>query len=227
MCWINCRETSEPSDIPSRTSTDWVRIGGTASARPARAAIPTAIIAPEISPPGRFAHKNSSPPALPTASVSTALRTMARLVMADAIDVGIRVTPPYGKSARYGQMRHAIAAMRRQTDCRWDISLTPQRRIREIACSLRLVGRRLLAFRKEFLAFLAVQSLGVGFLRAFERARRPRLGFLLLGRRLGVGLRSFGLGRGRGLRECTAHQQKRSERGCGGKGRNLHHGGTS
>ena len=29
MCWISCRDTSEPSDIPSSTSTVWVRIGGT------------------------------------------------------------------------------------------------------------------------------------------------------------------------------------------------------
>ena len=60
MCWISCRDTSEPSEIPSSTSTVWVRIGGSASGRPAIAAMPTAIIAPEISPPGRFAHRNSS-----------------------------------------------------------------------------------------------------------------------------------------------------------------------
>jgi hypothetical protein len=28
------------------------------------------------------------------------------------IEAGIRLTPPYGKSACKGQMRHAIAAMR-------------------------------------------------------------------------------------------------------------------
>ena len=54
MCWISCRDTSEPSEMPSSTSTVWVRIGGTASGRPASAAMPTAIIAPEISPPGRL-----------------------------------------------------------------------------------------------------------------------------------------------------------------------------
>jgi hypothetical protein len=32
--------------------------------------------------------------------------------MADAIDAGIRVTPPYGKSASGGQMRQRDAAMR-------------------------------------------------------------------------------------------------------------------
>jgi hypothetical protein len=31
--------------------------------------------------------------------------------MAADIEVGIRLTPPYGKSAPEGQMRHAIAAM--------------------------------------------------------------------------------------------------------------------
>jgi len=31
--------------------------------------------------------------------------------MAADIEVGIRLTPPYGKSAPAGQMRHAIAAM--------------------------------------------------------------------------------------------------------------------
>jgi len=31
--------------------------------------------------------------------------------MAEDIDVGIRLTPPYGKSAIEVQMRHAIAAM--------------------------------------------------------------------------------------------------------------------
>ena len=41
------------------------QIGGMCSGRPARAAMPTAAIAPEISPPGRFAHRNSRPPAAP------------------------------------------------------------------------------------------------------------------------------------------------------------------
>ena len=71
MCWISCRDTSEPSEMPSSTSTVWVRIGGIASWRPAIAAIPTAIIAPEINPPGRLANRNSRPPAVPMTSVST------------------------------------------------------------------------------------------------------------------------------------------------------------
>ena len=57
MCCSSCRDISEPSEIPSSTSTVWVRIGGTVSGRPAMAAAPTATIAPEINPPGRFAHK--------------------------------------------------------------------------------------------------------------------------------------------------------------------------
>ena len=112
MCWISCRDTSEPSVIPSSTSTVWVRIGGMCSGRPASAAMPTATIAPEISPPGRFAHRNSRPPAAPRTSVSSVPRILARSAMAVEIDAGIRLTPPYGKSAMAGQMRHAIAAMR-------------------------------------------------------------------------------------------------------------------
>jgi len=36
---------------------------------------------------------------------------VARSVMAADVEVGIRLTLPYGKSALAGQMRHAIAAM--------------------------------------------------------------------------------------------------------------------
>jgi hypothetical protein len=93
MCCSNCRDISEPSEIPSSTSTVWVRIGGTASGRPAIAAMPTAIVAPEINPPGRFAHRNSTPPAAPMTSVSSALRILARLGMASAIDARIWLTP--------------------------------------------------------------------------------------------------------------------------------------
>src|SRR5229473_5596913 len=76
-----------------------------ASGRPAIAATPTAIMAPEISPPGRFAHKNSAPPALPITSVSSTLRVLVRLGMANAIDAGIWLTAPYGKSLHRGQLR--------------------------------------------------------------------------------------------------------------------------
>ena len=112
MCWIICRDTSEPSVMPSSTSTVWVRIGGMVSGRPAKAAMPTAAIAPEISPPGRFAHRNSRPPAAPMTSVSSVPRILARSAIAEETEAGIRLTPPYGKSAISGQMRHAIAAMR-------------------------------------------------------------------------------------------------------------------
>src|SRR5260370_30212831 len=112
MCCSNCRDISEPSEIPSSTSTVWVRIGGRVVGRPPTAATPPAIRAPEINPPGRFAHRNSAPPAVPIASVSSTLRALARLGMADAIDAGIRLTPPYGKSSHSGQMRQRTAAMR-------------------------------------------------------------------------------------------------------------------
>ncbi len=74
------------------------------------AAIPTAIMAPEISPPGRWAHKNSAPPAAPIASVSSTLRVLVRVGRANAIDAGIRLTPPYDKYPRSGQMRPGTAA---------------------------------------------------------------------------------------------------------------------
>src|SRR3984893_9043710 len=112
ICCSSCRVISEPSEIPSSTSTVWVRIGGMVSGLPAIAATPTAIMAPEISPPGRSAQRNSTPPAAPMASVSSTLRVLVRLGMADAIDAGKRVTPPYGKSASKGQLRQRDAAMR-------------------------------------------------------------------------------------------------------------------
>ena len=85
--------------------------------RPASAAMPTATIAPEISPPGRLSHRNSRPPAAPMTSVSSVPRILARSATAEDIEAGIRLTPPYGKSAREGQMRHAIAAMQAETAC--------------------------------------------------------------------------------------------------------------
>ena len=44
-------------------------------------------------------------------SVSNVPRILARSAMAEDIEAGMRFTPPYGKSVREGQMRHAIAAM--------------------------------------------------------------------------------------------------------------------
>src|SRR6202171_6843896 len=219
MCCNNCRDTSEPSEIPSSTSTVWVRIGGTNSGRPAIAAMPTAIMAPEISPPGRLPNKNSAPPALPIASVSSTLRVLARLGMAEAIDAGRRLTPPYGKSRQRGQMRS-----RDRSNARPDIPphALPTGSARSFAggCPgqwqktrslLRLGGGVLLAFRHELLALLAVDGLGIGFLGAFERRGGPRLRGLLFRRRgfrhrCGF-RRRCGRGRGRGLREGGAHQQ--------------------
>src|SRR5205823_4617278 len=89
---------------------------------------------------------------------------------------------------------------------------------------LRLVGRGLLAVGAEFLALLAMKSLGVGFLRAFERGGGARLLGLLFRRRLGLSLGRVGLGGRRGLRGCRTHQQQRSNGGRSGKGGNLHHG---
>jgi hypothetical protein len=60
---------------------------------------------PEINPPGRWAHKNTAPPTLPIASASIELRILVRLGMANVVDAGIRLTPPYGKSPPRGQMR--------------------------------------------------------------------------------------------------------------------------
>src|ERR1700683_4425899 len=91
--------------MPSSTSTVWVRIGDIASGLPATAAMPTAIMAPEIKPPGRCVHKNSAPPAAPMTSVSSTLRVLARLGTADATIAERRLTPSYVKSARRVQMR--------------------------------------------------------------------------------------------------------------------------
>jgi hypothetical protein len=112
MCCSNWRDTSEPRDMPSSSRTAWVRIGGKLSGRPAMAAAPTAIMAPEIRPPGRFAHKNNAPPALPITRVSSTLRVLARVGMASAIEAGIRLTLPYGKSQPALQMRQSGAALR-------------------------------------------------------------------------------------------------------------------
>jgi hypothetical protein len=70
-------------------------------------------MAPEISPPGRFAHKNNRPPAVPIASVSTAISAFFRLGSATATDETkdatrdetICLTPPYGKSGNSEQLR--------------------------------------------------------------------------------------------------------------------------
>src|SRR6185437_16332682 len=80
---------------------------GIDSGLPAIAATPTAIMAPDISPPGRLNHRNIPPPAAPIASVSRTWRVLARLgrAKAGAADAGIRLTPFYPKSASGRQLR--------------------------------------------------------------------------------------------------------------------------
>ena len=105
MCRINCRDTSAPREMPSSTSTVWVITGGNDNCRPASAAPPTAIMAPEINPPGNPAQRNRSPPAVPIASVSSTRTVSARPGRAGIIGAGISDTQPYGKSAPERQMR--------------------------------------------------------------------------------------------------------------------------
>src|SRR5439155_14853958 len=228
MCWISCRDTSEPSVMPSSTSTDCVRIGGMVTGRPDSAAMPTVAIAPEISPPGRLSHRNSRPPAAPMTSVSSVPRILARSATAEDIEAGIRLTPPYGKSAREGQMRHAIAAMRGgagggppATSKNAEGPIRPSRR--RAGRLLRLFGGGLLAVGAEFLAFLAVKSLGIGLLRTFERGGGARLLGLLFRRRLAFALGRLRLGRRRGLRKGGAHEQK-GNGGCSSEGGDFRHG---
>src|SRR6185436_10216215 len=226
MCWISCRDTSEPSVMPSSSRTVWVRIAGMATGRPASAAIPTVAIAPEISPPGRLSHRNSRPPAAPMTRVSSVPKILARSAMAKDIEAGIRLTPPYGKSGCAAQMRHAIAAMQAGAGdgppASSRNSQGPDTALeQEVGRLIRLCGRSLLAFGAEFLALLAVKSLGIGFFRAFERGGGARFLGLLFRRRLGFGLGRLGLGRGRGLCGCGAHQQKGGHGGRGGKGGDL------
>ena len=171
--------------------------------------MPTAIIAPEISPPGRPAHKNSRPPAAPMASVSSVLRDFGAVGKAEAIEAGIGFTPPYGKSAMAGQMRWRDAAMRDRVATSAD-RRAPRRATGEAVelashARLVLVGGGLLAFGAEFLALLALQALGVGFLGAFERGGRARLLGLLFGRCRGVGL-----GRRRSWRRRRGLRRRRS-----------------
>src|SRR5438445_9002032 len=213
MCWISCRDTSEPSVMPSSTSTDCVRIGGMVTGRPASAAMPTVAIAPEISPPGRLSHRNNRPPAAPMTSVSSVPKILARSAIAEDIEVGIRLTPPYGKSARVRQMRHAIAALQRRRR-RWPAGVIKNSQGPDTALAqeagrlLRFFGGGLLALGAEFPAVLALKPLGVGFLRTFERGGGPRFLGLLCRRRRGFGLGRIVLGGGCGLGAGGAREQK-------------------
>src|ERR1700729_4254681 len=123
-CCKSCCDTREPSEIPSSTSTDWVISEGIDSGRPAIAAIPTAIMAPEISPPGRLSHRNMPPPAAPIASVSRTWRVLVRLGRAKAgdADAGIRLTPFYVKSGSRAQLRQRDCSNARFRAC-WRIKV--------------------------------------------------------------------------------------------------------
>ena len=195
--------------------------------RPDSAAMPTAIIAPEISPPGRLSHRNSRPPAAPMTSVSSVPRILPRSAMAEDIDVGIRLTPPYGKSAhrRTNAPRDCSNAGRRR---RWPAGVIknaqgPDTALAQEAVRLvRLCSGGLLACGAEFPALLALKSLGVGLLRAFERGRGARLLGFLFRRRLRR--RSWPPSVVAGAAVCAdadAHQQQGSHGGRGGKGGDL------
>jgi len=138
--------------------------------------------------------------------------------MTAAIDEGMRLTPPYGKSAKGRQMRQRDAAMRAlgALNCH---SPPPGRRNAppggdDDGSVGRPLGLRrflggLLAIRHELLAILAVKALGIGILGALQRRGAARLLGLLFGRHLRRGrCRGRGCrGRRRGLRERRAAEQ--------------------
>src|SRR6185437_5097087 len=171
---------------------------------------------------------------------------LARLGRAKAGAAGVRLTPFYPKSAGSGQLRpracsnagRRLAApsslettrlasrksepcRRKNEPCRWSNPLS------RVEWQELLRGRRgavlclLLAVGAEFLALLAMQALGVGFLRAFERGGRMNHGLLVHFRGRGGGRR------GRLCQRSGAHQQHGSKRGRDRAGRKGHHGGTS
>ena len=71
--------------------------------------MPTATIAPEISPPGRCAQqKQQAAGGADDQRLEHAQDFGAARAMAEDIDVGIRLTPPYGKSARRDKCAHAM-----------------------------------------------------------------------------------------------------------------------
>ena len=75
--------------------------------------MPTAIMAPEISPPGRCAHRNSAPPAAPIASVSSTWRVLVRVGRADGHRCGDQAHAALWQIRAHGdKCANAIAAMR-------------------------------------------------------------------------------------------------------------------
>ncbi len=134
-------------------------------------------------PAGKAGERNARPPAVPMTSVSAVLRILARLGRSNGREAAICFTPPYRKSARGAQLR-----ARRCRNAR--ASRRCARRIADGLTSCRRPARRgaalpacasLDAFAAEFLALLALQSLGVRLLGAFERLRRALLRRLLVG----------------------------------------------
>ena len=206
--------------MPSTTSTAWVMIGGTASGRPAIAATPIAIIAPEIRPPGRLTHRNSRPPAVPIASVSSCAEDFGAAgngeCQGEAREAWFAsrrlMANPASRNKCANAVQHCAAGYfaLSAAGAGWIGSSRAFALTCAGLCSVPGEGdsnayffglRFLDAVGAEFLALLAMQPLGVGFLGAFER-----LGAVcLLGlRRLGCG---FGCG---GRRACPA--RKRSPR---------------
>src|ERR1700689_1271660 len=147
--------------MPSSTSTVWVRIGDIASGLPAIAAIPTAIMAPEINPPGRCAHRNSAPPAAPMTSVSSTFRVLARLGTADATIAGRRLTPCLCQIP--ARAANASARSQRCGHCGERVGS-----VGKATKSPCFVGQGLLAVLPEFLALFAMKPLLVGLSGALE-----------------------------------------------------------
>ena len=194
------------------------------------------------------AHRNSRPPAaaddqrLERAENFGAVGNRRRI-----IDAGIRLTPPYGKSAHRGtnaprdcsNARASLIGRRRRSIAgkQWRPRgpRAPGNTIEHADGRRPAEGRRHFAFSLSANSFLHAER---NFLRSLplsplssaclEHSSEPAVrGFsaFFSGRRLGFGLGRLGLGsRRRGLRRRGAHQQKRSNGGRGDKGRDLRHG---
>ena len=185
-----------------------------ASGRPASAAMPTAIIAPEISPPGRFCPQKQQ------AAGGADDERLERVEDFGAAGNG-RAPSMRGSGSRRlmanphmrDKCANATAAMR---GCVVSFGvIVPQARgggAERLLAPFR-ARRPSLHSRAEFLALLAVQPLGVGLLRAFERGCGARFLSAFFRRRLGLGLVASRRWRGAGgLRERGAHQQQEAQR---------------
>ena len=145
--------------------------------------MPTAIIAPEISPPGRFAHKNSRPPAAPIGKRLDALQDLGAAWNGRCHRCGDQVHAALWQIAPCGQMHHAIAAMRASHPTGdGHISLTPQRRMKRRSLVLYFAGLSA-AFpscirERNFLRSLPCSPLASASFEHSSETARPRLGFL-------------------------------------------------